>query len=79
MSRMGGAIPLRPVYAFMALTGTSLPFSTANKCFFLHTKCSECPELFYMFLNPESLQNSGLDDLFMLNLSNIVTCFNMIE
>ena len=26
--RMNGAIPLLPLYAFMAWTGTSLPFST---------------------------------------------------
>ena len=75
MSRMNGAIPLFPVYAFMALTGTSFPLSTANECFFLHTKCSECPELFYMFMNPESLENSGLDHMLMLNLCSIFTFF----
>jgi len=73
MSRMDGALPLLPVYVFMALTGTSLPLSTANECLFMHTKCSEYPELFYMFINPESLNNSGLDHLFVLNLCSIVT------
>ena len=28
--RMSGAIPLLPVYAFMAWTGTALPFFLAN-------------------------------------------------
>ena len=76
---MGGAIPLLPVYAFVALTGTSLPLSTANECFFMHTKCSECPELFYLFMKPESLQNLWPRSLFRAESQQYCYLYNMIE
>lgn len=80
--RMGGAIPLLPVYYFMALTGTTLPSYTANEQLFsaykvlwmssviLHVRESRKLEKLWprSLVHAESLQNCYLFNMIACNV-----------